>query len=130
MSSPARSLLRLLALLLLLQWGAGLWPHLGGMAGTAQAAETIVICTPDGFHNLRLGPDGQALPEEPSGLPKAAGCCQLCQAPLTGADLVPGPVLPAPRLVAGPAIAMAAQVRALSFAPPPAIRHSRAPPRA
>ncbi|WP_159999312.1 DUF2946 family protein [Roseomonas sp. 18066] len=130
MSRSARPLLRLLALLLLLQWGAGLWPHLGGMAGTAQAGEMVIICTPDGFHSLRIGPDGQPLEEDGPSLPKAAGCCQLCQAPLTGADLVPGPVLPAPRLVAGPAIAMVAQVQALSFRPPPAIRHSRAPPQA
>jgi hypothetical protein len=129
MPRSARPLLRLLVLLLMTQWGLGLWPHAGAMPGAATAGETIIICSPDGYHALRVGADGQPL-EEPDRAPMSAGCCQLCQAPLTGADLVPGPLLPAPREVAGPAIALAAQVAALSFRPPPAIRHSRAPPHA
>lgn len=123
MSRRARFLLRLLAVLLLVQWGGGLLPHLRAMA--AQPGEAVVICTPEGFHTVRLGPDGTPV-DAPE--PLQGACCLLCQVPATGADLLRPPVLPEPRLVAAPEVAMAATVRQLAFRPPPRILHSRAPP--
>ncbi|PHK94857.1 hypothetical protein CR162_11260 [Pseudoroseomonas rhizosphaerae] len=123
MPRRARFLLRLLAALLLVQWGGGLLPHLRAMA--AVPGEAVVICTPEGYHTIRLGPDGTPgdAPEKPKG-----GCCLLCQAPATSAGLPPPDRLPEPRLVAAPAMAMAAAMRALAFRPPPRVLHSRAPP--
>ncbi|MFC3123800.1 DUF2946 family protein [Pseudoroseomonas globiformis] len=121
MLRPARPMLRLLALLLLMQWGGWPLPHLGGMAA---AGELTVICSPEGLHEVRIGPDGK--PVEPP--PMAMGCCLMCQGPLAGGDLLPPPVLPEPSVVAAPSVAMAEAVRQLLFSPPPNTHRSRAPP--
>lgn len=117
----ARTMLRLLALLLLMQWGGWPFPHL---RGAAAAGELTVICSADGMRTVLLGPDGK--PAEPP--PDTPGCCLLCQAPLAGAALLPTPVLPAPSVVAAPDAAMVEAVRQLSFHPPPSTHRSRAPP--
>jgi hypothetical protein len=114
-------MLRLLALLLLMQWGGWPLPHLASLTA---AGEVTIICSPEGLHAMRLGPDGK--PAEPQ--PMSMGCCLLCEAPLAGADLVPAPVLPPPAMVAAPDRAMVEAVRRLSFRTPPATHRSRAPP--
>jgi hypothetical protein len=114
-------MLRLLALLLLMQWGGWPLPHLGSMAA---AGELTVICSPEGMREVRIGPDGK--PAEPH--PMAMGCCLMCQGPLAGADLLPPPTLPHPRVVAAPPMAMVEAVRQLLFSPPPSLHRSRAPP--
>jgi hypothetical protein len=114
-------MLRLLALLLLMQWGGWPLPHLSSMAA---AGELTVICSPEGTHEVRIGRDGKPV-EQP---PMSMGCCLMCQGPLAGADLVPPPRLPEPRIVAAPPMAMVAAVRHLSFSPPPSTHRSRAPP--
>lgn len=121
MPRSARPLLRLLALLLVLQWGGWPLPHLRTMV---PAGEFTVICSPEGLHTVQLGADGKPA-EKP---PMPMGCCLLCQGPLAGTDLVPPPTLPQPRAVAAPEVAMVEMVRRLSFRPPPSIWHSRAPP--
>jgi hypothetical protein len=121
MPRSARHLLRLLALLLLMQWGGWPLPHLGGMA---LAGDVTVICSPDGMREVRIGPDGKPIdPPHPS-----TGCCLMCQGPLAGADLLPPPRLPPPRVVAAPDRAMVEMARQLSFHPPPSTHRSRAPP--
>jgi hypothetical protein len=120
MLPSARLLLRLLALLLILQPAGLPWPH----AGAALAGEAIVICSPDGTRTVLLGPDGQPLPPEDAAL----ACCLLCQGPLAGVALLPAPALPTPAMVAAPDPAMAEAVRRLCFRPPPATHRSRAPP--
>jgi hypothetical protein len=121
MPRTARPLLRLLALLLLLQWVG--WP-LPNLRATALAGEPTVICSAEGMRTVLLGPDGQ--PVEPS--PGALSCCLLCQAPLAGAALLPPPALPSPRMMAAPDVSMTEAVRRLSFHPPPSTHRSRAPP--
>ncbi|MBO1079324.1 hypothetical protein [Roseomonas haemaphysalidis] len=121
MPRSARPILRLLALLLLVQWGGWPSPH---ASHPAAAGELTVICSPDGLREVRLGPDGK--PAEPS--PAPMGCCLTCQGPLAGADLLPPPRLPQPHVVAAPDVAMVEAVRQLSFSPPPTTRRSRAPP--
>jgi hypothetical protein len=121
MPRSARLTLRLLALLLLMQWGGGPFPHQGAMA---LVGEAVVICSPDGLHTVRLGPDGT--PVKPS--PSTAACCLLFQVPMSGGDLVPLPTLPEPRVVAAPDTAVLAAVRTLSFRPAPRAHQSRAPP--
>ena len=115
-------MLRLLALLLLMQWGGWPWPHLSRVA---TAGELTVICSPDGMHEVRIGPDGK--PVEPP--PLSMACCLMCQGPLAGAELVPAPRLPQPQVVAAPPVAMVEAVRQLAFSPPPSTHRSRAPPR-
>jgi hypothetical protein len=114
-------MLRLLALLLLMQWGGWPLPHLSSMAMTG---ELTVICSPDGMREARIGLDGKPV-EQP---PMPTGCCLMCQGPLAGADLVPLPKLPQPRVVAAPSMAMVEAVRQLTFSPPPSTHRSRAPP--
>ncbi|UFN47494.1 hypothetical protein LPC08_15900 [Roseomonas sp. OT10] len=111
----------MLALLLVLQWGGGLWPHLQASFG---AGDMAVICTPEGMKTLRLGADGKPLDAPGQGL----DCCQLCQGPNLGGDLPAPAGLPAPREVQQPGTAVMAAVATLSFLPPPRTRHSRAPP--
>ncbi len=120
MPRSLRLLLRLLVLLLSVQWGGGALPHSGGAA----VGETTIICSPEGLREVAVAPDGT--PTEPH--PLAGGCCQMCQGPLAGAALLPPPTLPRPRMVAAPDIAMVEAVRQLSFSPPPSTHRSRAPP--
>ncbi|WBV45181.1 DUF2946 family protein [Pseudoroseomonas cervicalis] len=86
----ARPLLGLLSLLLLLQWGAGLVPHLRAMAATS--SDAIIICSPDGMRTLHLDAEGQ--PTDPDKAP-GMGCCMLCPGPLALGAPQTGPV-PAP----------------------------------
>ncbi|MFC0407499.1 DUF2946 family protein [Roseomonas elaeocarpi] len=127
MSRPARSTLALLALLLLVQWGGGLLPHLRAMAAEHvghASGQTVIICSPTGLRTIRLDDDGK--PARPS--PPLTACCTLCQGPMAGAELSPPPALPAPSvtLVSERGPGVAGQV--LFFRPPPRTLHPRAPP--
>lgn len=113
-------MLRFLALLLM-QWGGWSFPHLGSMAA---AGELTVICSPEGMHEVRIGPDGKPIESQPMSM----ACCLMCQGPLAGTDLIPPPKLPQPSVVAAPPMAMVEAVRQLPFSPPPSTHRSRAPP--
>ncbi|UPG71139.1 DUF2946 family protein [Roseomonas gilardii subsp. gilardii] len=125
----ARPLLRLLAILLLLQWAGGMLPHLlpgisHGVSPDGVKGETVMICSPDGMRTIQLGEDGQ-----PAGRDAAPPlCCLLCPGPMPGAEPTPLPTIQGPREATAPAIATLALVRLFSFLDPPRVRHSRAPP--
>ncbi len=62
----------------------------------AGAAERITICSVDGVKTIKIGPDGQAIPDDEPGKAGASGHCPLC--PLVGgAGLPPVPPLVAPK---------------------------------
>ncbi len=62
----------------------------------ASTGETIAICSVDGVKTIKIGPDGQALPDDDQGKADASGHCPLC--PLVGgAGLPPVPPLVAPK---------------------------------
>lgn len=88
MMRRARPLLGLLSLLLLLQWGAGLVPHLRAMAASPSGA--VIICSPDGMRTLHLDAEGQ--PTDPDKAPGMGGCCMLCPGPLGLGAPETGPV--------------------------------------
>lgn len=143
MLRPARPILRLLALLLLVQWSLGL-TH-----GGAAVAPSTIICTPDGLRTVQLGDAGvhdavghEAPPDDtdadgPSQFAqkndddrhqpnhRMAGGCQFCLNP-AGGDLPAAPVLPSPRATAYRNPALPAPLPPLPRAP--RTYSSRAPP--
>ena len=81
-TAAARGLARLLALLLLVGWGAATAPHGRALAALAGALP-VQLCTAHGLRTVLMGGDGRPLaPEE------AADCCVLCLGP--GAAPPPG----------------------------------------
>ncbi|WP_238474995.1 DUF2946 domain-containing protein [Azospirillum cavernae] len=61
----------------------------------AASGERITICSVDGVKTIKIGPDGQAIPDDDQGKAGASGHCPLC--PLVGgAGLPPPPPLVAP----------------------------------
>ena len=113
--------MRLLAALLLMQWTAGLPTR---ARAAASAGEAVVICSSEGMRTVHFGPDGSPVAPQDA----APGCCLLCLGPPAGANLVSGPDLLPPSVVAAPDMVMAAAARTLALRPPPRIHHSRAPP--
>ncbi|TPG58094.1 hypothetical protein EAH89_09005 [Roseomonas nepalensis] len=113
MRPSRRTLARLLAGLLLLQWAAAVLPQARalGMLGRAVAVE---LCSPDGARTVLLDEEGR--PVEPG---HAAACCDLCQGPAAIAAEAPR----APALRVAPAAAAPPRGRA-GLPPLPA----RAPP--
>lgn len=85
-----RSLLRLLAVLMLLQSGVAVAHGLRAMG--AAAPWLVEICTSEGRRTVALGEDGQPAPEQG---PQGEGFCPACHA-------LPEVVLPTPPMLATP----------------------------
>ena len=76
MPSARTGLVRLLALLLLMQWAGAVVPHARAMARAA-SAQAVELCTHKGRRLILL--DGDGRPMQPS---RADDCCTLCHGPL------------------------------------------------
>ncbi|MBP0492654.1 DUF2946 family protein [Pararoseomonas indoligenes] len=91
--------MRLIALLLLMQWAGAAVPHARAMARAA-TAQAVELCTHGGRRLVVLDKDGRPL--QPA---QADDCCILCHGPL-------GPAAP------GPAVATGAAANILPMAEP------------
>jgi hypothetical protein len=87
------ALTRLLAVLLLMQWGTA-FAHCLNLA--APAAFTVEICTADGIHRVSLPIEGDERHEDH----RAAAICPVCQGPGAVALAAPEPVMPPPVVLA------------------------------
>jgi hypothetical protein len=105
--------LRLLGLLLLLQWGAATVPHARAMAALGNAM-LVELCSPHGARSLLV--DGEGQPIQKQAVPD---CCALCLAPAS----TPPPASAVPPVPVGFALVTAPLARA-GLPPLP----SRAPP--
>jgi hypothetical protein len=79
-------LLRLLALLLLLQWGAATAPHARALQ-TLGTALRVELCSPHGARSLLVDEDGQPIQRD-----AGPDCCALCLAPAAAPP--PAPAVP------------------------------------
>jgi hypothetical protein len=124
----ARTRLLLTALLLLMQW-LGAPAHALSMA-RAMAAEpglALLICGPDGLHEVTLDASGRPGQDAPKAKPPA-DCCDLCLQAQTGGLPPPALLGPALRWVTlRPAAGPARFCLAVPRAPP---QQPRAPPAA
>lgn len=85
MPRPWPRMVRLVALLLLLQWSAAFAHCLGRVAHAGIVLEAVV-CGPDGPRRLLL--DDQGAPTDPA-LAAPDGVCAMCQAPAIAPTLLP-----------------------------------------
>ncbi|MFD1626201.1 DUF2946 family protein [Azospirillum griseum] len=97
-------------------------------ASNSTVADVITICSVDGIKTIKVGPDGQALPDE-DGTAAASGHCPLCPL-LAGAGLPPVPPLALPteqvaahdaRALPGDAIAAGWFLSSLQARAPPSV---------
>jgi hypothetical protein len=80
---------RLLALLLLLQWGAATVPHARALVALGGAV-LVELCSAHGSRSLLVDADGQPLEHQ-----AAQDCCDLCPAPAAAPPPVPAaPAMP------------------------------------
>jgi hypothetical protein len=109
---PRPALIRLLAVLLLMQWGTA-FGHCLALAAPAGMLH-LEICTADGLQRVSLPADQQDLPATP----QSGGICPACAGP--GAAALPAPTV----TIAPPALFVQAPE-----APPPSTPRPAPPPR-
>ncbi|HWX46942.1 MAG TPA: DUF2946 family protein [Roseomonas sp.] len=117
-----RSLLRVLAVLLLVQWAAALQPCLRSLAGIA-SAQAIELCSPSGsYRTMLVDQDGKEVPRL-----KPHPGCPLCQH--AGPVILPQPPVMQARVAAFLAVAQPSVHPGLPPAPPRGPpQQPRAPP--
>ncbi|MCR0982648.1 DUF2946 family protein [Roseomonas populi] len=77
--------MRLLAILLLMQWAGAVVPHARAMERAA-SAQRVELCTHDGQRSILLDENGKPVQPAP-----ATDCCSLCQWAM--GDAPPGPAM-------------------------------------
>jgi hypothetical protein len=103
------ALTRLLAVLLLLQWGTA-FAHCLRLAAPDPDVLHLALCTPDGLRTVAVGPDGQQAPQEHGA--HAGVSCPAC--------LGPGEVAPpVPEVGFAPPLVLAQAADPPPPAPPP-----------
>ncbi len=95
----------------------------------AASAERITICSVDGVKTIKIGPDGQAIPDDDQGKAGVTGHCPLCPL-VAGAGLPPVAPLALPtervaahdaRALPGDAIAAGWFLSSLQARAPPSV---------